>query len=122
MAFAPVKTVSSSPFKSNGSSGSIRNSGSIKTVTSTYKPAPAAREVPTARRTAPRNSSARMSVTFEDASPVDDGLTPCGQCGRRFNPDRIGKHEGVCLGPEGQKPKQQEIRKPVKFNKVVLSF
>ncbi|CAD8144403.1 unnamed protein product [Paramecium octaurelia] len=37
-------------------------------------------------------------------------LVGCRKCGRRFNPDRIRKHESVCIGPEPdiQKIKEQQ--------------
>jgi hypothetical protein len=38
------------------------------------------------------------TVAIMYAEPGD--LVDCGKCGRRFNPDRIDKHENACLGTD----------------------
>jgi predicted Zn-ribbon and HTH transcriptional regulator len=35
-------------------------------------------------------------------------IIKCRKCGRRFNPDRIRKHESVCIGPEPDVSKIKE--------------
>ncbi|CAK58551.1 unnamed protein product (macronuclear) [Paramecium tetraurelia] len=50
-----------------------------------------------------------QQVLYEQPQQVM-ALVGCRKCGRRFNPDRIRKHESVCIGPEPdiQKIKEQQ--------------
>ncbi|CAD8047844.1 unnamed protein product [Paramecium primaurelia] len=50
-----------------------------------------------------------QQVLYEQPQQVI-ALVGCRKCGRRFNPDRIRKHESVCIGPEPdiQKIKEQQ--------------
>ncbi len=31
---------------------------------------------------------------------MNEGLVPCNLCGRRFNIDRVDRHQSVCQGPD----------------------
>mmetsp|Transcript_17770 Transcript_17770/g.17741 ORF Transcript_17770/g.17741 Transcript_17770/m.17741 type:complete len:338 (+) Transcript_17770:202-1215(+) len=42
--------------------------------------------------------------------PEEDSRVPCSKCGRKFNPDRVAKHEEICKGDaevEYKKPKEE---------------
>jgi len=66
------------------------------------------------RSSSPRSASPRGAQPKEKppipaqpaiiAEPLEDGRVPCARCGRAFAPDRIVKHQFVCIGPA--KPKE----------------
>jgi hypothetical protein len=41
------------------------------------------------------NQNSYQNANFE-AEEVNQNLVPCRKCGRKFNSDRVGKHEKVC--------------------------
>ena len=48
----------------------------------------------------------------EDVGPQGN-LVPCRRCGRKFNADRVGKHEKVCQGERVQVGLKREEEKPM---------
>mmetsp|Transcript_23992 Transcript_23992/g.42295 ORF Transcript_23992/g.42295 Transcript_23992/m.42295 type:complete len:211 (-) Transcript_23992:142-774(-) len=48
-------------------------------------------------------SGASMSGSDAEESDEEDRRVACEKCGRKFNPDRIEKHQSVCKGPTPKK-------------------
>jgi len=58
----------------------------------------------------PSTSTAPEKVQYSE--PCPPGMTECHLCGRRFNEDRIGKHEEIC---RKTKQKKRKAFDPVKM-------
>ncbi|KAM3141996.1 hypothetical protein pb186bvf_005869 [Paramecium bursaria] len=62
-----------------------------------------------------RSLKPKNKQQFQEQETTFVALAQCRRCGRKFNPDRIRKHESVCIGPEPDvsaiKKKQFEINR-----------
>ena len=48
----------------------------------------------------------RNGIVLRESQPMSDidNRVPCRKCKRNFNPDRINKHQSVCIGPINEAP------------------
>ena len=54
-------------------------------------------------------------MAFADSGPPGrDDRVACRKCKRKFNPDRINKHQSVCIGPINEIPAKPVLRIPKK--------
>lgn len=83
------------PAKSIGSTGPVRSRNAIDE-----------------QALGPRRGPADQYQSNEPDNDMD--RVACRSCGRKFAPDRVDKHQRVCLGPDKPAPKTQPISKPKK--------
>lgn len=55
-----------------------------------------------------KNTSSNYKMTEDYDAPQNSNLVPCRRCGRKFNADRVAKHENVCKGERVQVHQKKE--------------
>jgi hypothetical protein len=55
-----------------------------------------------------KNVSSSYKMTEDYDAPQNGNLVACRRCGRKFNSDRVGKHENVCKGERVQIGQKKE--------------